>query len=341
MRISKLLLLSVWLSLASTIPTLAGWEQMKDGGWKYKDDSTGQYYSSGWQWIDSDGDGLSESYYFDIGGRLLTNTTTPDNYKVNENGAWIVDGTVQTKNVDEQPTKSIDTSEASSARQEETRAAFLSTYGEYLNKIASLAKENNHISVLNEMEKINYTKMVDALPSNEFCYMTDNSTGLKIRPDYLYYGSLTDGIANGSGNMYITYSKFSKCTFRYGYFVGEWKDDAPNGKGEEHFYSNNSPNKIHNIGNYVNWYQDGDMTSIYYDNEQALQNTYKYKVIDKLPVGIDKKVNGRKEVCTVVAYPEENKSRAYLTFYDTAQSVLHYNLHDGNLANAYGYWRTR
>ena len=128
MRISKLLLLSVWLSLASTMPTPAGWEQLDDGGWKYRDDSTGQYYASGWKWIDSNGDGLSESYYFDIGGRLLTNTTTPDNYKVNENGAWIVDGTVQTKNVDEQPTKFIDTSEASSVRQEETRAAFLSTY---------------------------------------------------------------------------------------------------------------------------------------------------------------------------------------------------------------------
>ena len=97
MKKTSLAIFSIGLSLITSFSSFAGWEQLDDSGWKYKDDSTGQYYSSGWQWIDSNGDGLSESYYFDIGGRLLTNTTTPDGYSVNNDGAWTVDGVVQTQ----------------------------------------------------------------------------------------------------------------------------------------------------------------------------------------------------------------------------------------------------
>lgn len=52
---------------------------------------------AGWQWIDTDSNGVSECYYFTDNGELLTNTTTPDGYTVNENGAWVTNGVVQQK----------------------------------------------------------------------------------------------------------------------------------------------------------------------------------------------------------------------------------------------------
>ena len=39
--------------------------------------------TNSWQWIDGNGDGVSESYYFDGNGYMLFNTTTPDGYTVN------------------------------------------------------------------------------------------------------------------------------------------------------------------------------------------------------------------------------------------------------------------
>ncbi len=53
-------------------------------------------FAGEWQWIDGNGDGIAECYYME-NGTALTNTTTPDGYQVNETGAWIVDGVVQTQ----------------------------------------------------------------------------------------------------------------------------------------------------------------------------------------------------------------------------------------------------
>ena len=38
-----------------------------------------------------------ECYYFGPNGYIYTSTTTPDGYTVDENGAWTVNGTVQTQ----------------------------------------------------------------------------------------------------------------------------------------------------------------------------------------------------------------------------------------------------
>lgn len=59
--------------------------------------STTPVYAAGWQWIDSNNDGVSECYYIDDGGKILTGTTTPDGFTVNDQGAWIENGTVKTK----------------------------------------------------------------------------------------------------------------------------------------------------------------------------------------------------------------------------------------------------
>lgn len=75
----------------------AGWQQGSNGWWYATNEDNSQWYSDGWQWIDSNGDGSAECYYFDSQGWLLTNTTAPDGSQVNENGAWVVNGVVQAK----------------------------------------------------------------------------------------------------------------------------------------------------------------------------------------------------------------------------------------------------
>ena len=82
------------LSVLSSMTAFAGeWKQDSNGWWWQNDD--GSYPVSTWQWIDGNKDGLSESYYFNEAGYLVTNTTI-DGYTVNADGAWTVDGQIQT-----------------------------------------------------------------------------------------------------------------------------------------------------------------------------------------------------------------------------------------------------
>lgn len=84
------------LSLAMTITSFAGTWKSNSVGWWYEHED-GSYYTNGWQWVDGNNDGIAECYYFDALGYCLMNTTTPDGYLVDNNGAWIIDGVVQTK----------------------------------------------------------------------------------------------------------------------------------------------------------------------------------------------------------------------------------------------------
>lgn len=95
------------LSMAMIMPVFAdnpvGWRQTGNT-WQYVKDASGSLYSSGWQWLDGNKDGVSECYYFDANGNMLSNTTTPDGWQVNEGGAWIMNGVVQTKGAATQAT---------------------------------------------------------------------------------------------------------------------------------------------------------------------------------------------------------------------------------------------
>lgn len=89
---------------AMTMTAMAsGWQGSAETGWWYgtnKDNS--QWHANGWQWLDGNGDGIAECYYFDSNGYMAANTTTPDGYRVNADGAWVQDGAVQTKQVEAQ-----------------------------------------------------------------------------------------------------------------------------------------------------------------------------------------------------------------------------------------------
>ncbi len=62
--------------------------------WYWENDD-GSRIVDQWAWLDDDGDGMSESYHFNRRGYLDISTFV-DGYEVNENGAWVQDGLVQT-----------------------------------------------------------------------------------------------------------------------------------------------------------------------------------------------------------------------------------------------------
>lgn len=79
------------LMAAMSVPAFAaGWQQNATGKWYGTNEDNTTWYANGWQWID-DGNNIAHCYYFDTNGYILTNTTTPDGYIVNENGRWVTD----------------------------------------------------------------------------------------------------------------------------------------------------------------------------------------------------------------------------------------------------------
>ena len=77
----------------------AGWQKNSTGWWYGTNADNTTWHANGWQWLDGNNDGVAECYYFDGNGYMLANTKTPDGYTVDGNGAWVVNGAVQTKAV--------------------------------------------------------------------------------------------------------------------------------------------------------------------------------------------------------------------------------------------------
>lgn len=83
------------IAAAGNLAYGAGW-QSDQTGWKWQKDD-GTFLTSEWQWLDGDQNGVAECYYFDSNGYLVTGTVTADGCTVNEDGAWVADGIVQTQ----------------------------------------------------------------------------------------------------------------------------------------------------------------------------------------------------------------------------------------------------
>ena len=103
-RIWKLVLtICVLTACMASTAFAAGWttgQGENSSRWWY-DLGNEQYYGNAtseveWQWLDGNRDGIAGCYAFDSDGWMYAETATPDGYIVNADGAWTVDGTVQT-----------------------------------------------------------------------------------------------------------------------------------------------------------------------------------------------------------------------------------------------------
>ncbi|MDR1769178.1 MAG: hypothetical protein LBS02_00885 [Hungatella sp.] len=88
--------LAAALTVAMTMTSFAGVWRSDSNGWWWQNDN-GSWPMNTWQWLDGDNNGTSECYYFDAHGYCLQGTRTPDGYDVNGDGAWTVNGVVQTR----------------------------------------------------------------------------------------------------------------------------------------------------------------------------------------------------------------------------------------------------
>lgn len=96
MRAIKIFIFVFFLISFIANKAYAGTWTKSDNGWQYKNDS-GNSVSGAWEWIDGNGDGVSECYCFDKNGIMYADTTTPDGYRVNPDGAWTENGKVMTR----------------------------------------------------------------------------------------------------------------------------------------------------------------------------------------------------------------------------------------------------
>lgn len=94
-RTCELLTLAFVMTAGNIVPAFAASWQQDGAGWRWQKDD-GSYQAGGWQWLDGNQDGVSECYYFDANGYMLSDTTTPDGYQVNASGAWVENGSIKT-----------------------------------------------------------------------------------------------------------------------------------------------------------------------------------------------------------------------------------------------------
>ena len=110
-KIAAAIVLMISIAAAVSSAAFAGQWQPNENGWRWKNDD-GSYAANSWQWIDGNNDGTAECYYFDGNGYMLASTTTPDGYSVDGNGAWVVNGEIQTQTVNtETPANETQTGE--------------------------------------------------------------------------------------------------------------------------------------------------------------------------------------------------------------------------------------
>ena len=98
MRGFKIILCAFVLTVLCSISAYAKGSWVKDNvGWWYRR-GDGGWPSSTWEWIDSNGDGYADCYYFNNNGYCVLNTYI-DGYQLNNDGKWVVDGQVMRKYV--------------------------------------------------------------------------------------------------------------------------------------------------------------------------------------------------------------------------------------------------
>ena len=94
----------VTLGMAAT--AFAGQWMQNDIGWWYQNED-GSYPAAEWKWIDSDGDGVAECYYF-YGDGYMAHNNDIEKQHVNDDGQWVIDDKIQHKTLVSQEYKSPD-----------------------------------------------------------------------------------------------------------------------------------------------------------------------------------------------------------------------------------------
>lgn len=231
------------ISLSLSIPTFAvGWQHNVTGWWYGTNETNTTWHANCWQWIDGNNDGIAECYYFDQNGYMLASTTTPDGFTVNADGAWTVNGVVQTKIVanTSSGTPSVGGSgvagssggaggsgaSGSSGSGTSTSSTDTSGYVKF-EDIDWKVKEPKH---RHDGELVKYLGVYEG-----------NNRGTIFKQEFAV---LSDGTLCIPDRKYDSYKRVSDNT--WGYFAGNVEDYMimdENGNISQHFYINDAKNK--------------------------------------------------------------------------------------------------
>lgn len=118
--------------------------------------------------------------------------------------------------------------------------------------------------------------------TNDFYYYGEknsdgkpNGVGVAVYAnDQYYYGQWSNGVRSGNGTWFSFYPQYSQYVVTEHMYSGQWADDLPNGKGQEHYdynYAdmNNADYYLQNaIGEFTNGLYNGEMYVITVDKEE-------------------------------------------------------------------------
>ena len=183
----------LFIALSTNLTFASGWTKgISKNAWWF-DFGNGDYFKSSWQWIDGNQDGIAECYCFDENGWMYENTTTPDGYTVNENGAWTVSNIVQTKPSDLIPknntnnsvnTASNNFSETRSHDENQSNEDFNERKDEYREDLLRRVNKYRDRQGLNTLEENDYLNEMAQIRAEELSIRMSH-----IRPN----GELADG----------------------------------------------------------------------------------------------------------------------------------------------------
>lgn len=93
-----LLIVFLMLTEVMSVMVYAGEWKREPGGWRWKKDD-GSYLAGSWEWLDGNHDGVYKRYYFNKNGYMMTDAEVSDGSFINEDGAWVLDGEIQTRQI--------------------------------------------------------------------------------------------------------------------------------------------------------------------------------------------------------------------------------------------------
>lgn len=197
-RVLRTAVLTAALSAAFGMTAFAAghWEKDATGYWWQEED--GSYPVSCWKWLDWNHDGQAESYYFDATGYMAANTTV-DGYTVNADGAWVVDGVVQTQKAEAQaPAEQAQQAAADqnvagiAGTYKKTRSEKYDPYEKTWMADESVGDKVLVVSMLDE-NTLEIIEQFDGYESNYKPVRSADGRWLYNDGEYLHYYEFTDG----------------------------------------------------------------------------------------------------------------------------------------------------
>lgn len=191
------LVLTTAMTAAAGLTAFAGEWKSNDTGWWWLNDD-GSNPAAEWKWLDGNKDGTFECYYFGNDGYMLSDTTTPDNYQVNKDGAWIVDGGVQLQfNLEENAGNDEEDGENSGEASYEYDAydligTYTSEDGDYMelnlgaddSLVGMYYDEDGSFDGIYSFKKVNSLEYKDSLHSRNIKFSNEGSFTMR---DTVYY----------------------------------------------------------------------------------------------------------------------------------------------------------